>query len=123
LSVAKKIPQIKLPDHVLGFDLPEPMNDEQVRDKLGDNHVFETSEGCAVIAGMISRQANGEAGDLLNNGYTDIFYVRGKNNEVFAVGVGWSAGDRGWDVRADRLGGSLWCAGNRAFSCNSILGK
>lgn len=113
LSVAKKIPPVQLPDHITGFDLPENMNDEKIRANLGDNHVFEASEGCAVIAGMISRQLNGEKGDLLSNGKANIFYVRGKDNVVFAVGV--VSGVREWGVDADRLDDDRWLAGGRAF--------
>ncbi|MBU4480302.1 hypothetical protein KKG48_02580, partial [Patescibacteria group bacterium] len=124
LSVAEKILPIQLPSHIPGFDLPKRINDAEIRAKLGDNHLFEdASEFCSCLAGMISRQANGEEGDLLNNGSSNIFYVCGKEGEVFAVFASWAVDDRRWDVSALRLGGLSWLAGRRAFSRNSILGK
>ena len=123
LSVAKKTERILLPSHIPSLTLHKNMNDTEVCKELGDNYVFEASEGCMVIAGMISRQPNGEDGDLVNNGKANIFYVRGKNNEVFTVGVSWDAGVREWYVDANRLDDYHWHAGRRAFSRNRIFGS
>jgi hypothetical protein len=38
--------------------------------------------------------------------------------EVFTVDVNWNAGDRKWNVNANRLDDNQWNAGNRAFSRN-----
>jgi hypothetical protein len=99
------------------------MNDTEVCKELGDNYVFEASEGGVVIAEMINRQPNGEDGDLVNDGKANIFYVHGKDVEVFAVYVYWHAGVRSWFVHASRLDDYRWNAGYRAFSRNSTFGN
>jgi len=100
------------------FDIIKQANDDEIRAQLPKNHVFEgTSAFCAYLAGMISRQPNGEEGNLLNNGYTNIFYVQ-TSGGVFAVFADWDAGDREWYVYAWSLGGPRWNAGGRVFSSN-----
>ena len=123
LSVAKKTERIQLPDHIPSFTLPKSMGDSEIRRKLGDNHVFGASEGCTVIAGMISHQQNGKNGDLINNGKANIFYVRGKDDGIFTVSVYWVAGGREWGVNAIQFDDNQWLAGRRCFSHNSIFGS
>ncbi|MBP6975318.1 MAG: hypothetical protein KBB51_00650, partial [Candidatus Moranbacteria bacterium] len=75
------------------------------------------------IAGLIEAQPGGKSGFLLNNGYANIFYVEGKNGEVFAVRVGWRSVDREWSVggwglgeRGDwDAGRQVLCPGNAAL--------
>ncbi|MDD2934903.1 MAG: hypothetical protein PHX25_00315 [Candidatus Pacebacteria bacterium] len=123
LSVAKKIAKVSM-DGANHFDLPTPMNDAETQKRLGEGYIYEdASEFCSVLAGMIDRQPNGEVGVLVNNGKANIFYVRGKNDEVFAVIVYWNADDREWRVIAYLLDGSRWSADCRAFSRNSNLDK
>lgn len=63
------------------------------------------------IAGLIEAQPNGKSGLLLNNGYANIFYVEGKNGEVFAVNVYWGSGYCQWYVYVWKLDGAgYWCA-------------
>lgn len=101
------------------FDLVIASNDAEIRAELPENHVFENpSEFCARLAGMIQHQANGQAGELLSNGYANIFYVLGQNGEVFDVFVVWSADDREWSVSTYELDVLRWNAGRRAFSSN-----
>jgi len=121
LSVATE--RIQLPDHIPSFTLPKSMGDSEIRRELGDNHVFGASECCMVIASMISRQPNGEDGDLINDGKANILYVRGKDDEVFTVDVRWYADARKWRVRACQFDDHQWHAGNRGFSRNSIFGS
>jgi hypothetical protein len=114
-------PAVALVHKLKHYDLPENMTDEKVREKLGNGHVFEdASVFSATLAKMIDAQANGEDGDLLNNGYTNIFYVRGLNGEVFAVVAFWISDGREWSVLAIRLGGCRWFAGGRAFSATAV---
>ena len=85
--------------------------DKDIRKELEDH--LSTLED---IAGLIEAQPGGKSGFLLNNGYANIFYVEGKNGEVFAVRVRWLSGDRRWRVRGWRLGeGGGWRAGNRVL--------
>jgi hypothetical protein len=54
---------------------------------------------------MISKQPNGEQGDLINNGYANLFYTAS-----WVALVGWDRAGRGWDV-------GTWCrAGRRVVS-------
>ncbi len=67
---------------------------------------------------MMEAQADGTEGDLLTNGYANIFYVKDVNNVLRAVSASWSGG--GWGVGA----GSVedpdgWLADGRVFSRNS----
>lgn len=78
------------------------------------NHVFESeSEFVACLDQMIQKQPEGKEGDLLTNGYWNIFYVAG-----CFVRVGWSSDRREWHVYAGELGGDRWSAGLCVFSRN-----
>ena len=93
--------------------------DKDIRKELPENHLSTLED----IAGLIEAQRSGKSGFLLNNGYANIFYVEGKNGEVFAVGVGWVSVSRQWLVGGWRLGeDGLWdadspvlCPGNAAL--------
>ncbi len=68
------------------------------------------------IATIINKQSNGEFGELLTNGFSNLFYVYGKDNQLFVVDVHWFAGHREWRVHAwelDEFG--RWDAGRRVF--------
>lgn len=67
---------------------------------------------------LLKKQANGEEGDLLTNGYANIIYVRDISGVLRAVsvawdGVGWRVYARSVEVPRD------WRAGIRVFSRNS----
>jgi len=96
-------------------ELVKPANDSQIRSGLPEGHVFQASELCGHLAGMILRQPNGGAGQLLNNGYANLFYVQ-VGSEVVVVGVLWSAGYRRWSVFAFQLDVSQWRAGRQVLS-------
>ncbi len=116
LKVAK--PVNSLSEEKFGsFDLTQDATDQQIQAELPHGHIFEdASMFCAHLAGMIQCQPGGMEGPLLNNGYANIFYVRGVSGEVFAVRVRWVADGRGWGVDAYRLDDGRWYAGHRAFS-------
>jgi hypothetical protein len=67
--------------------------------ELGGEEKVETT--LATIADLIGRQAKGENGILLTNGYANIFYVRDATELLRAVSVYW-CGDR-WNVDADSV--------------------
>ncbi len=93
--------------------------DSNIRKELPENHVFTSSEFCQVIASMITSQWDGKEGDLLSNGYANIFYVQDKNKKrVFTVLVRWNSDDREFCVRVWGLGGRGWRAGRAVFSRN-----
>lgn len=72
----------------------------------------------AVIADLMTKQAHGEEGTLITNGYANIFYVRNVNGVLCAVNVRWYGG--GWYVYAYSVSNpSEWRAGRRVFSRDS----
>ena len=101
------------------FDLAKLANDTEIRKELPEDHVFEDpSEFCASLAQMIDRQPNGEKGNLLVNGYWNIFYVQA-GDEVRAVNVRWSDDNRRWYVLAVPLGVGRWREGFRVLSATA----
>jgi len=69
-------------------------------------------------ANGLKKQANGEEGDLLTNGYANIFYVKDTSGVLRAVRVIWRG--VGWRVRADSVEYPHdWFVGFRVFSRNS----
>lgn len=114
LLVAKLTSSI--PETILTlFDLVRVASDAEICAELPERHIFEASTFCSYLAGIIFPQLNGKPGNLLTNGYTNIFYVRGANGEVFVVYVRWYSDYREWRVRACRLV-NRWNDGNRVFS-------
>lgn len=83
-------------------DLTKNMYDHEIKSELGAQEV----EYADILLAM-------DSGQLLANGYVNIFYVLG-----FAVSVGWSAGCRGWGVYDWELGDGRWDTGGRVFSRN-----
>ena len=101
------------------YPLVSGANGGEIRGELPPDHVLEADEFCARAAEEIKRQWDNKApGNLLNNSYANIFYVRGVGGEVFTVGVSWLSDDREWNVYAYRLDGYRWGAGNRVFPRN-----
>ena len=81
--------------------------DKDIRKELPETHLSTLED----IAGLIEAQPNGKPGFLLSNGWANIFYVEGKNGEVFAVSVLWDSGSRHWSVRGWQLvGAGEWLA-------------
>lgn len=96
---------------VVNFDLVETSTDEQIEASLPKKHLFSNSDVCAIVAELVAKQKNGEAGTLITTGYANLFYTEGG-----VVYVGWRADDREWLVYAWRRGGHGWVAGYRVFS-------
>lgn len=93
--------------------------DKDIRNELPETHLSTLED----IAGLIEAQPGGKSGLLLNNGYANIFYVEGKNGEVFAVSVDWDSIRRKWMVGDWELGEvgdwraayQVLCPGNAAL--------
>jgi len=67
---------------------------------------------------QMSKQSKREKGNLLTNGWWNIFYIRDINGVLRAVGVYWSGG--GWSVNAYSVGSpNEWGADYQVFSRNS----
>lgn len=85
--------------------LARNMSDQEIIDELldGVDEVRAHAVTLDQIAAKIDLQPNGEAGDLMNNGYANIFYVLVKE-VLFAVHVHWRSDNREWDVDGWHLG-------------------
>jgi hypothetical protein len=69
------------------------------------------------IGELIAAQEGGKPGTLLNNGYANIFPVRGKDGALRVVYVLWSADDREWRVYCGPFDPDfVWRDGRRVFS-------
>ncbi|KND48476.1 MAG: hypothetical protein AB200_01960 [Parcubacteria bacterium C7867-005] len=91
--------------------LPRDMTDKEIEEMLGNGHIFTEVEVCAVIQKLITEQEGGKEGELLNNGFANLFYT-----SSCVVVVRWLADVGRWNVgtwRRDVIG---WSAGDRAFS-------
>jgi hypothetical protein len=52
-------------------DVRLPASDREIENPLPDDHVFDPSAACAVIATMVERQRDGVPGDLAANTYSN----------------------------------------------------
>jgi hypothetical protein len=68
------------------------------------------------VKAFIQAQPNGESGNLLNDGYANIFYCIGEGDKMFAVVVDWSSVHEWWQVSVWKLDGiSTGSAFRRVF--------
>lgn len=81
--------------------------------------VWSATDFCAWLSVKLAQQPNGEAGELLNTGYSNLFLVKGVNASVFVVSVYWLSIRRKWSVNAWHLGCG-WSAGRRFVFQNSL---
>jgi hypothetical protein len=94
-------------------DLKRDSLDTEIIDDLGGKEAAEVT--LAGVFGLLKLQPRGESGELLTNGYANIFYVRDIAGELRAVDVYWDVD--GWDVDAFRVDGEIgWDAVGRVFS-------
>lgn len=99
---------------LVSYTLKKASLDAPILAELGDR--AETT--LAYLYELLSKQPNGESGALLTNGYANIFYIRGTDNNFWAVGAFWD-GD-GWSVRASSVEDPYcWNDGDRVFSRDS----
>lgn len=98
--------------------LPRNMSDQEIIDEIlgGMDELRKHSFTLDQIAAKIDLQPNGEDGELLNNGYANIFYVVLVNEGFFAVSVLWDSGDHEWNVDACPLDeNGNWLAVRQVF--------
>ncbi len=105
------------------FDLNRNMYDSEIIKEMGgEEKVRENAVTMDQIEQLIKNQWEGKAGIMLNNGFANIFYVIGKNNQLFAVGVNWGSADQEWVVNGDRLDErGRWRRGARVFSNKNFV--
>ncbi|GMU74466.1 MAG: hypothetical protein AMXMBFR44_6630 [Candidatus Campbellbacteria bacterium] len=100
---------------------PTGMTDTQILENLGEDCMFPNARAfCRYLEYAITAQWGGTSGgNLLTNGYANIFYVRGRNekceSEAFTVCVYWYIGLSSLDVDVYQLGARSWSQGIRAF--------
>ena len=97
------------------FALTQSAYDSEIIADLGGEEKVEVT--LAEIWPLMQRQANGEDGVLLTNGYANIFYVRDVNGVLRAVYVYWS--DDGWRALANTIDVDRWLGVGRVFYRNS----
>jgi len=102
---------VNISTEVKHIDLSREMSDADIEKMVGPNHLFGDEQVCRTIARLIAAQEEGKEGELLNNGFANLFYT-----SSCVVFVNWSADDREWRVSAWRRGDSGWSAGLRVFS-------
>ncbi len=112
-----------IPDSIPAFEgllrktqLTRNMFDSEILAELNNPQPFTVSEFAALIRELLSKQPKGEDGQLLNNGYANIFYVKLEDARVVVVDVSWLSGGREWYPRAYALGDGCWDDGRCAFS-------
>lgn len=102
---------------VYGRRINKSSVDDPLISELGGQEKAETS--MFEIYAMMECQPNGEAGDLLNNGCANIFYVRDVNSALRVVAVDWDG--NGWYVDALLVEFPVeWDEGGLVFSHNSL---
>lgn len=85
----------------------------------GDEAKVETT--LSKIWELLKLQGQGQSGLLLTNGVPNIFYVRGAEGMLWAVGVNWNAGYGVWYVSSNSLDDpNDWIGGGQVFSCDSL---
>ncbi len=97
--------------------LKEPSVDGPIVKALGGRELISTN--FAHMWEMMKKQGNGEEGDLLVNGYANIFYIPDPEDEavIWAVRCSWNAVLGGWYVVAFSITSPYgWFADYRVFS-------
>lgn len=82
----KKLPRFKLGRNATGEELKDAR----------PNGIWTATDFCPWLAAKLAKQANGEKGEFLNNGWANLFLVEGVRGGVFVVDVDWD--DGGWSV-------------------------
>lgn len=105
---------------VSGRNLEKNSVDGPILGELGGNEAAETT--LMELYAAMAAQPNGESGNLLNNGWANIFYIKDINGTLRAVSVRWYGA--GWYVRARSVESPYkWRADHRFFSRNSLVSR
>lgn len=83
--------------------------------ELGGEELIETN--LATMWEMMKKQGHGEQGDLLVNGYANIFYIRDSAGALWAVDCSWYSFNGDWNVHAYPVANPYrWIEGDQVFS-------
>lgn len=85
--------------------LTKDLLDKEIRKELGGEKEETT---LSQFWAMLEKQGHGQAGELLTNGYANIFYIRDAENTLWAVRAYWDADRGGWDVHARSVTRPPW---------------
>lgn len=108
-KVEKDVATMQLRAHKLRKGSKDPA----IIEALGGTGLVETS--LAQMWEMMKKQGEGQEGDLLTNGYANIFYVPDTEGVIWAVGCSWRGSS--WGVGAGPLSFPFdWYAGHQVFS-------
>lgn len=88
--------------------------DAKIEAALSPNHLFDETTVCAIVAAMVTKQEDGEDGDLENTGHANVFYTRSCVVYVF-----WHGTHRRWSVFTWERVGAGWGTGDRVFAAAS----
>ena len=96
--------------------LTESARDPAIIAELGGEQIAETTLG--QMWQMLLVQGQGQDGNLLINGFANIFYIRSQvDNQLWAVYCRWDSGNRDWLVNAYPVSDpDDWYAGSQVFS-------
>ncbi len=118
LSVAKKIDKIPARKSTI-YTLRKSAYTNEIVAELPENYIWEdASEFCFYLAYMMDLPLKVRKTPLYISGYSNIFYVRGEENKVFAVSVCWDFTNKKWDIDVDSFDDELWLEGFPIFSYN-----
>jgi len=118
LSGKGKIEDQTIEQTLVYHNLKKSSVDGPIIAELGGETKAETT--LSDIFYLMEKQGNDENGILLNNGFTNIFYVKDQSIVLRAVNVSWRGG--GWSVLAYSVENPrMWNACRRVFSRNSVL--
>ena len=93
--------------------LPRNMNDREILDEYKPEEL--------TLDELAYALKNWEKAGLLRNGYANIFYIRDKDNSLWAVDADWSGRLGGWHVRARSVTNPFsWNAGRLVVSRNKL---
>lgn len=93
------------------FELVHPATSFKLEKALPGSHFFDETAICAVVAAMIEKQPNGEAGNLEATGYANLFYTRTSCVELLYDPV-----HRVWRVLSSHRDNIKWDVGRRVLA-------
>jgi len=97
--------------------MTELANSRRIVEDLGGEEKSETT--LTEMFALMEKQGQGEKGDLLNNGWANIFYIKDNTGVLRTVRVFWYVG--GWFVGANSVENPFgWSVGYQVFSRNSL---
>ncbi len=115
--IYEKLPTTELP-LVQGksFTSEKSMTGQEIIEKYNIIH-FSIEEVAGILLDKISKQPKGEEGELLTNGYSNVFYCKDTDGSVFSAYAFWYAVVQKWYC-FDRVLAFGWSAGLRFWSRN-----